>query len=127
HRNFHAVFFNGVLQTGLRDAVVAVALGHDGNQASVGHHAHTGVAQFNRAAVAGNVHGFQLFGVHVHHAHARGVEGEALFRKLGVTSLQHGRNLGFHSGVGAGNDLADAVGFHRNLSLKVVFRLTPSF
>src|SRR5690606_6792733 len=127
HRNFHAVVFYSVLQTLLRHAVVAVALGHDGNQASVGHHAHAGVAQLNSAAIAGDVHGFQLFGVYVHHAHARGVEGEALFRKLGVTSLQHGRNLGFHGGVGAGNDLTDAVGFHRNLSLKVVFRLTPSF
>jgi hypothetical protein len=65
-------------QAGLRDAVVALAHGHDGHQAGIAQHVHARIAQLQRAAVAFGIHGGQLFLHHLLHAHAAGVEGEAV-------------------------------------------------
>src|SRR5207245_3513631 len=53
---------------------------------------------------------------YVVHAHAARMEGEAL-RSDARTRVQHGRNFGFHRGVRARYDLADAIhaSFHNPL------------
>jgi len=90
--------------------VVTVPHGHDGHQAGITQHVDLRIAELERAAVAFGIHRRQFVLLHGLHAHAAGMEGEAVVRADLLVGQQHGRHFGFHRGVGARHDLADAVG-----------------
>lgn len=108
-RGGRAVLDRAGVQPVLRDAVVAGAHAHDGDQAGVADDVDGRVGEFEGAAVGVGVHRLELLGGDVGHPHPAGVEGEA-FRRNGLAGPQDRGDLGLHGDVRARHDLADPEG-----------------
>src|SRR3954469_25953835 len=102
-----AVLRHHLLEVLLDLAVVARALRHDGHQAGRAHQVDARIGKLGGAAQPLLVHRRELLGRHALHAHARGMEREALCEVL-LAGAQHRRDLGLHRRVGRRHDLADA-------------------
>jgi hypothetical protein len=107
HGGFGAVGARDAGQPRFGFAVVALAHAHDGDEAGVAEHVDAGIGEFERTAVGIAVHGLELVLGHLLHPHAARMKGEA----LGLDAFagpEHRRDFGFHGGVRARDDLADA-------------------
>ncbi|MNY15006.1 hypothetical protein D3C86_1481980 [compost metagenome] len=114
---FGFVVAHHLAQARLGFTVVAASHRHDSHQAGIAQYINPGVGQLEGATVGLGVHGGQLFFLHMLHAHARGVVGEA-FRADQLARAEHRRDFGFHRGVGARHDLANAIeGVHVSLRI----------
>jgi len=103
-----AFAFRHFVQTPLGLTVVPHPHAHDRHEARITDDVHARVRQFGGAPVRIGIHGSELLPRHLLHPHAAGVKREALGLH-GLASTKHRRDLRLHRGVGAWNDLADAV------------------